>query len=93
MNLIVRTEQPGFVENGWVGHELQLGDETRVNVALLDPRCVMPTLAQDDLPQDTDVLRTLVPTIGCKSPISVNSPAPGFTRWSLHPEQYKLAIT
>jgi uncharacterized protein YcbX len=60
MNLIVRTEQPGFVENGWVGHELQLGDETRVNVALLDPRCVMPTLAQDDLPQDTDVLRTLV---------------------------------
>ena len=60
MNLIVRTEQPGFVENGWVGHELQLGDETRVKVALLDPRCVMPTLAQDDLPQDTDVLRTLV---------------------------------
>jgi uncharacterized protein YcbX len=60
MNLIVRTEQPGFVENGWVGHQLQLGDETRVNVALLDPRCVMPTLAQDDLPQDTDILRTLV---------------------------------
>jgi uncharacterized protein len=60
MNLIVRTEQPGFIENGWVGHELQLGDETRVNVALLDPRCVMATLAQDDLPQDTDVLRTLV---------------------------------
>jgi hypothetical protein len=23
MNLIVRTEQPSFVENGWVGHELQ----------------------------------------------------------------------
>ena len=60
MNLIVRTEQPGFVENGWVGHKLQLGDDTRVNVALLDPRCVMTTLAQDDLPQDTDVLRTLV---------------------------------
>jgi hypothetical protein len=60
MNLIVRTEQPGFVENGWVGRKLQFGDETRVDVALLDPRCVMTTLAQDDLPQDTDVLRTLV---------------------------------
>ena len=60
MNLIVRTEESGFVENGWVGHELQLGDETRVNIALLDPRCVMPTLAQDDLPRDTEVLRTLV---------------------------------
>ncbi len=59
MNLIVRTERPGFGENGWVGHELRFGDRTRINVALLDPRCVMTTLAQDDLPQDTDVLRTL----------------------------------
>jgi MOSC domain-containing protein len=60
MNLIIRTERPGFVENGWVGHELRFGDRTRINVALLDPRCVMTTLAQDDLPQDTNVLRTLV---------------------------------
>jgi uncharacterized protein YcbX len=60
MNVIVKTERPGFVENGWVGHKLGLGDGARLNVALLDPRCVMTTLAQDDLPQDTDVLRTLV---------------------------------
>ena len=60
MNVIVKTERPGFVENGWVGHKLGLGDGARLNVALLDPRCVMTTLAQDGLPQDTDVLRTLV---------------------------------
>jgi uncharacterized protein YcbX len=60
MNVIVRTEQPGFVENDWVGHELGLGNGARLNVALLDPRCVMTTLAQEDLPQDTEVLRTLV---------------------------------
>lgn len=60
MNVIVRTERPGFVENDWVGHELRLGNGARLNVALLDPRCVMTTLAQEDLPQDTDVLRTLV---------------------------------
>jgi uncharacterized protein len=60
MNVIVRTEQPGFVENDWVGRELALGDGARINVALLDPRWVMTTLAQEDLPQDTDVLRTLV---------------------------------
>jgi uncharacterized protein YcbX len=60
MNVIVRTERPGLIENGWVGHDLGLGDATRLSVALLDPRCVVITLAQDDLPKDTDVLRTLV---------------------------------
>ncbi len=60
MNIIVRTERPGFVENGWVGHELGLGDGARINVALPSMRCVMTTLAQEDLPQDSDVLRTLV---------------------------------
>jgi len=60
MNMIIRTEQPGFVENGWVGRQLAFGAGVRINVAMLDPRCVMTTLAQEDLPQDTDVLRTLV---------------------------------
>ncbi len=60
MNVILKTDRPGFVENDWVGHALALGDGAQLSVALLDPRCVMTTLAQDDLPQDTDVLRTLV---------------------------------
>jgi uncharacterized protein len=60
MNVILTTERPGLIENEWVGHALWLGDATRLSVALLDPRCVMITLAQDDLPKDTDVLRTLV---------------------------------
>ena len=46
MNVIVKTPQPGFVENGWVGLELALGGGVRLNVALPDPRCVMTTLAQ-----------------------------------------------
>jgi len=60
MNVIVKTPQTGFVENDWVGRELALGDSVRLDVSVLDPRCVMTTLAQEDLPQDTDVLRTLV---------------------------------
>ena len=60
MNVIVNTERPGFIENDWVGHELGLGEGVQLNVALPDPRCVMTTLAQDDLPNDTDILRTLV---------------------------------
>ena len=60
MNVIVDTKQPGFIENDWVDHELALGDTARLNVTLPDPRCVMTTLAQGDLPKDTDVLRALV---------------------------------
>lgn len=60
MNVIVASEEEGFVENNWVGRELAIGDAVRLHVALPDPRCVMTTLAQDELPQDTDVLRALV---------------------------------
>jgi uncharacterized protein YcbX len=60
MNVIVKTHQPGFAENDWVGLELALGGGVRLNVAQLDARCVMTTLAQEELPQDTEVLRTLV---------------------------------
>lgn len=59
MNVIVDTGEAGFVENGWVGRELSLGDAVRTSVAMPDPRCVMTTLAQDELPGDTNVLRTL----------------------------------
>ena len=60
MNIIVETEQPGFIENEWLGHDLVLGDKARLTVTWPDPRCVMTTLAQGDLPRDTDVLRALV---------------------------------
>jgi len=59
MNVIVKTEQTGFVENGWVGRALALGEGTRINVTVPDPRCVMLTVAQDGLPKDTEILRTL----------------------------------
>lgn len=60
MNVIVDANEPGFPENGWVGRELGIGATARFSVALPDPRCVMTTLAQDDLPADAGVLRTLV---------------------------------
>lgn len=60
MNVIVGTPEGGFMENEWVGHELAIGDAIRLNIALPNPRCVMTTLAQEELPQDIDVLRTIV---------------------------------
>jgi uncharacterized protein YcbX len=59
MNVIVDTEQDGFVEDDWVGRSLGIGDGVQLRVAIPDPRCVMTTLAQEDLPKDTEILRTL----------------------------------
>ncbi|HEY8773006.1 MAG TPA: MOSC N-terminal beta barrel domain-containing protein [Gaiellaceae bacterium] len=59
MNVIVDAEQEGFVENDWIGRSLELGDGVRLRMAIPDPRCVMTTLAQEDLPKDTEILRTL----------------------------------
>jgi len=58
MNVIVATTGWGFVENSWLDHRLVIGD-VDIDVVLPDPRCVMTTLAQEDLPHDTNVLRTL----------------------------------
>lgn len=60
MNLVVDTSTPGFVENDWVGAVVQFGDAARIAVQLPDPRCVMTTLAQGDLPSDRSILRSLV---------------------------------
>ena len=59
MNAVLQTSSEGFVENGWVGMAIEFG-KARLRVTLADPRCVMTTLAQGDLPNDTAVLRTLV---------------------------------
>ncbi|WP_068018134.1 MOSC domain-containing protein [Rhodoplanes sp. Z2-YC6860] len=60
MNVVLKTQPVGFIENDWVGRAIGLGDAARLNLSLLDPRCVMTTLAQDDVPQDIEVLKTLV---------------------------------
>lgn len=60
MNVVVKTEVPGFVENSWVGNALTIGKHVKLIVTMPDPRCVMVTLPQDGIPKDTNVLRTLV---------------------------------
>jgi uncharacterized protein YcbX len=59
-NLLVETDtRPGFVENGWVGRTLGLGDTAQVQVTMPTMRCVMTTLAQQGLPADRESLRTI----------------------------------
>lgn len=59
-NIVVRTagDEKEFVENDWVGQTLVIGDNIRLNITGLCPRCVMTTLPQGDLPKDTGILRT-----------------------------------
>jgi uncharacterized protein YcbX len=59
MNVIVDTRERGFVENGWLGRKLAIGDDVQLGVSLPDPRCCMPGLPQEDLPRDPQVLKAL----------------------------------
>jgi uncharacterized protein YcbX len=51
MNVSVDTPARRFVENGWLGRSLAIGDDVQIGVSLPDPRCVMPSLAQEDVPR------------------------------------------
>ena len=77
MNIVVKTPDEGFVENSWVGHNLAIEEGAQLSVAMLDPRCVMTTLAQPGLPQDLDVLRTLVTHNRVELPGMGNFPCAG----------------
>jgi uncharacterized protein YcbX len=58
-NIVVEIpDVEGFVENEWGGRQLSIGGVT-LGVAIPTPRCVMTTLANDDLPHDVGVLRAL----------------------------------
>jgi uncharacterized protein YcbX len=61
-NLIVGTPPgaSGFVENEWIGKTISVGGDDGVQFKITSPcpRCVMTTLAQDDLPRDPLVLKT-----------------------------------
>jgi uncharacterized protein YcbX len=59
MNVIVDSPGRGFVENGWLGRRLAIGDDVQLAVSLPDPRCCMPGLPQEDLPRDPQVLKAL----------------------------------
>ncbi|MGK3993283.1 MOSC domain-containing protein [Sorangium sp. So ce1024] len=60
-NLVVTTpsNERCFVENGWIGRALAIAAEIQLDVIDPCPRCVVPTLAQGDLPRDPGVLRAL----------------------------------
>jgi len=58
-NVVIETSETGLVEAGWTGGTLAIG----ACAAFVDcptPRCSMPTRAQEGLPADPKVLKTIV---------------------------------
>ena len=49
----------GFVEEQWMNKILSIGNHVQLKIIQPTKRCVMTTLAQGDLPNDPNVLRTL----------------------------------
>lgn len=49
----------GFVDNGWIGRVLAIGESLRLVVKDHCVRCVMTTLAQGELPQDPAILQVV----------------------------------
>ncbi|TYQ27488.1 MOSC domain-containing protein [Pseudanabaena sp. UWO310] len=52
------SSEPAFVEDDWVGGKLLIGDRVCLSIDTACPRCVVTTLAQGDLPNDLNILRT-----------------------------------
>ena len=48
-----------FIENSWVGKRMIIAKDIVLNVTAPCTRCVMITLPQSDLPQDTGILSTV----------------------------------
>lgn len=57
-NLVIATPPgcPPYAENGWVGHEIGIG-EARLRVLTATSRCVVPTLEHGSLPRAPQALR------------------------------------
>lgn len=69
----------GFVENGWVGRRLGIGDAV-LRVSHRTVRCVLTTLAQGDLPKDPRILRSAVEDNGGDVGVYAAVETPGTVR-------------
>jgi uncharacterized protein YcbX len=57
-NIIIDSgEAFGFPENSWIGREITIGADLVLRVSIPCPRCVVPTLAREQLPIDPSVLK------------------------------------
>lgn len=80
-NIVVETPAgvSGFVESGWEGRRLRLG-EAVLELTIGCPRCVMITHGFDDLPRDPGLMRTVVRGAGGNLGVYARVATPGSVR-------------
>jgi len=77
-NLVLETTAgDGYVEDAWVGREVEVGDELVLHVRDVMPRCVMVTLPQHDLAADAELLRTVTRAHGSTVGVVADVVRPG----------------
>lgn len=57
-NIVVETDEDGFLETAWQGRKLAIGDVV-LDISFTVPRCVMTTLEQGEHPADKTVLKAI----------------------------------
>ncbi|WP_188456464.1 MOSC domain-containing protein [Virgibacillus oceani] len=58
-NLLIDVQDEGFIEEKWLNHVIQIGSDVMLRVVAPLKRCVMVNFAQEELPKDDHMLRTL----------------------------------
>ena len=58
-NLLIDTPGKGFVEHSWVGKKLLIGQELEVEITSLTERCIMTSMAQEELECDRNIAKTI----------------------------------
>ncbi len=58
-NLVIEADAPAFCENAWIGRRVRIGASLTVMILKATSRCVIPTLAQRDLPGDPTMLKRI----------------------------------
>ncbi len=78
-NLLISTppESTGFVEEGWSGSCLQIGEQLVLRVDGGCPRCVVTTLAQGALEENLEILRATARHNGVVAGIRLSVVSPG----------------
>lgn len=59
-NLLIETEETGFLEEEWVDRVIQVGPSVTLKIIAPLQRCIMVNNSQEELKQDARILKTLV---------------------------------